>query len=257
VARYRSGIGSSGLVAAGSLTLLQTRPLGVRGVTNPVAADGAADPERLDSARQNAPNTVVTLDRVVSLQDFEAFARGFAGIGKAQAVPFWIGEAHLVHVSVAGLNGTVIKTTSSTYRDLVAAIAGAGDPVQAFRIDPHQSLLFNVTARIVVDSHYDQSAVLDAVNAAIVDAYSFTHRDFGQTVTAAEVVTTIQSTAGVVATDLVQLYRMDDATGPMQTAPNEFLSADRAHFAGDAIVPAQLLLVNRAGITTTATGSLA
>jgi hypothetical protein len=257
VARYRSGIGSSGLVSAGSLTLLQTRPLGVRGVTNPVAADGAADPERLDSARQNAPNTVLTLDRVVSLQDFEAFARGFAGIGKAQAVPFWIGETHLVHLTIAGLNATVIKTTSSTYRDLVSAIAGAADPVQPFRVDPHQALLFNVTGRIVVDSHHDSSTVLDAVSAAIVDGYSFGHREFGQMVTAAEVVTTIQSTAGVVATDLVQLYRMDDATGPQQTAPKEFLSADRAHLVGDIIVPGQLLLVNRAGITMTATGSLA
>jgi hypothetical protein len=257
VARYRSGIGSSGLVAAGSLTLLQTRPLGVRGVTNPVAADGAADPERLDGARQNAPNTVLTLDRVVSLQDFEAFARGFAGIGKAQAVPFWIGETHLVHVTVAGLNGSVIKPTSSTYKDLVSAILGAGDPVQAFQVDPHQALLFNVTARIVVGPQHDPTAVLDAVSAAIVDTYSFIHRDFGQTVTAAEVVTTIQSTPGVVATDVVQLYRMDDATGPQQTVPNEFLTADRAHLAGDAIVPGQLLLVNRAGITITATGSLA
>ena len=255
-ARYRSGIGSSGLVAAGSLTLLQTRPLGVRGVTNPVAADGAADPERLDGARQNAPNTVLTLDRVVSLQDFEAFARGFAGIAKAQAVPFWIGETHLVHVTVAGVNGSVIKTTSSTYKDLVSAIAGAGDPVQVFRVDPHQALLFNVTARVVVDPRYDSSTVLDAVRAAIVDAYSFAHREFGQTVTAAEVTTTIQSTAGVVATDLVQLYRMDDAAGTAQTAPNEFLSADRAHLVADTIVPGQLLLVNRVGISITATGSL-
>jgi predicted pyridoxine 5'-phosphate oxidase superfamily flavin-nucleotide-binding protein len=125
-----------------------------------------------------------------------------------------------------------------------------------FRVDPHQALLFNVTARVVVDPRYDPSTVLDAVSAAIVDVYSFTHREFGQTVTAAEVTTTIQSTAGVVATDLVQLYRMDDAAGTAQTAPNEFLLADRAHLVADTIVPGQLLLVNRVGISITATGSL-
>jgi hypothetical protein len=161
-----------------------------------------------------------------------------------------------VHVTVAGVNGSAIKTTSSTYKDLVSAIAGAGDPVQAFRVDPHQALLFNVTARVVVDPRYDASTVLDAVSAAIVDAYSFAHQEFGQTVTAAEVTTTIQSTAGVVATDLVQLYRMDDAAGSAQTEPDEFLSADRAHLVADTIVPGQLLLVNRVGISITATGSL-
>src|SRR5262249_49676399 len=45
VATYRSGVGAAGEVAADSLTLLQSRPLGLRSVTNPLAASGAQDPE--------------------------------------------------------------------------------------------------------------------------------------------------------------------------------------------------------------------
>ena len=52
-ATYRSGIGLAGLLGPGKLTLLQQRPLGVQGVTNPVAASGAADPENRDDARRN------------------------------------------------------------------------------------------------------------------------------------------------------------------------------------------------------------
>ena len=44
-ATYRSGIGLQGEVGAGTLTLLKKRPFGVRSVTNPLAADGAEDPE--------------------------------------------------------------------------------------------------------------------------------------------------------------------------------------------------------------------
>ena len=59
---------------AGKLTLLLSPPLGVKSVTNPFPATGAADPETLDRARDNAPLTVLTFDRIVSLQDFEDFA---------------------------------------------------------------------------------------------------------------------------------------------------------------------------------------
>src|SRR6185437_15982496 len=65
-ATYRTGIGLSGNVAAGSLSLLQSRPPGLRGVTNPLPASGAADPQNIADARSNAPLTVLTLDRIVS-----------------------------------------------------------------------------------------------------------------------------------------------------------------------------------------------
>src|SRR5207247_308265 len=68
-ARYRSGIGPDGEVDAGTLTMLRAMPLGLRGVTNPVPASGAEGPEKLADARRNAPLTLLTFERVVSLLD--------------------------------------------------------------------------------------------------------------------------------------------------------------------------------------------
>jgi predicted phage baseplate assembly protein len=248
-ATYRSGIGLQGLVAAHSLTLLQTRPPGVRDVTNPVAASGAADPENLDSARDNAPLEVLTLDRVVSLRDFEDFARGFAGIGKAQAVAFWLGETHLVHVTAAAADGAVVDPTSALHTSLVQAIGAVADPVQRFRVDPHQPLFFNVTATVLVDPDHQAEVVLDAVRAALSSAFSFERRGFGQPVTAAEVVTAVQQVAGVVAVDLDQLYRVDDPGGHQQQAPQQVVPAAPARPEGDLIRPAELLLISPVGIT--------
>ncbi len=104
-ATYRSGIGLEGQVAAESLTQLKDRPLGIIEVRNPLAASGAAPPESRDDAREKAPSQVRTLDRIVSLQDFEDFSRAFAGIGKAQAVPLWNGQSQLVHITVAAADG--------------------------------------------------------------------------------------------------------------------------------------------------------
>ena len=46
-AYYRSGMGLDGQVGEGALTLLKSRPLGVRSVTNPSPAKGAAAAESL------------------------------------------------------------------------------------------------------------------------------------------------------------------------------------------------------------------
>ncbi len=82
---YRRGIGAPGNVRAEQLSLLMTRPLGVKAVINPLRASGGADKESRDLARENAPLSVMALDRLVSIEDYADFTRGFAGIAKARA----------------------------------------------------------------------------------------------------------------------------------------------------------------------------
>ena len=62
-----------------------TRPLGLKSVSNPVAAQGGTDPEPADQARRTMPLGTRTLGRAVSLLDYEDFALAFTGIAKAQA----------------------------------------------------------------------------------------------------------------------------------------------------------------------------
>src|SRR5439155_17691459 len=101
-ATYRKGIGQQGLVQAGQLNLLMTRPLGVKSVTNPLAPTGADDPETIDDARRNASNIVLTLGRIVSGADYEAFARSYVGVAKAQATTIWNNQVRSVFVTIAG-----------------------------------------------------------------------------------------------------------------------------------------------------------
>lgn len=265
-ATYRSGIGLSGMVGADRLTLLQTRPLGIRGVTNPVPATGADEPESRDSARANAPLAVLTLDRVVSLRDFENFSRTFAGIGKARAVMLWKDGTRLVHITIAAVAPTatpdtegarsalatnVVERSSALYTNLVEAIRGASDPAQRFRIDSYQPLFFNVKAKVLVDAAYAPAAVLTAVETALKANFSFEQRDFGQPVTAAEVVTVIQGVPGVVATDLDHLDRYRDQElppDPEEQIAREVLEAAQVRLKDGGVELTQLLLVNPVGI---------
>src|ERR1019366_5714504 len=66
---YRVGSGLAGNVAAGFITTLVDRPLGVSGVTNPEAATGGEDPQSMADVRTNAPLSVLTLGRAVSITD--------------------------------------------------------------------------------------------------------------------------------------------------------------------------------------------
>lgn len=84
-ATYRKGIGLAGMASAGQLTIPMDRPQGLQSVTNPSPATGGADPTSPADAQASAPLPTLTLGRIVSLEDYQNFALGFAGIALAQA----------------------------------------------------------------------------------------------------------------------------------------------------------------------------
>jgi hypothetical protein len=247
-ATYRTGIGLVGNVSAGSLSLLQSRPPGLRGVTNPLPAGGGADPQALADGRVNAPLTVLTLDRIVSLDDYQNYAQAFPGIGKAQAVPVWSGQKRLIHITLAAAGGGPIDSTMPLYQNLVQGIARAHDPVQGYLVAGYQLQVFNVAASILIDQPtYQADVVMAQVAAALTSAFSFPSRAFAQPVTAAEIITLIQSIPGVIASNLTQLYLTSD--GPSQGEPPAYLPALPARWQGGTILPAQLLLLNPLGVS--------
>lgn len=249
---YRAGIGLAGQVAAETLTLLARRPPGVRSVTNPIAASGAADPERLDSARQNAPQRVRTLGRVVSLQDYEDFARSFAGVGKARAQALWRAGRQIVYLTVAAADGSTVGTDSVLHQNLTKALRLAQNPDQHVEVAGYTPLLFTVAAHLYTDARYRAEDVATAACAALLDTFSFARRRFGQDVSAAEVLATLQAVAGVVYVDLDALALGEATSG---TLPTAILRAELARWDAtqETILPAQLLLVNPAALHLTVT----
>ncbi|HYP26685.1 MAG TPA: putative baseplate assembly protein [Blastocatellia bacterium] len=243
VASYRTGTGPDGEVDAGSLTLLQSRPLGIRGVTNPLPASGAAAPQRLEDARENAPLTVLTLDRMVSLQDYEDFTRSFAGIGKAQAVALWTGETRLVHITIAASSGKVVDKSSNLYVNLLKTINAFRDPAQQVLVDSYRALSFDVSANVIIDPRHEAPSVRAEVEAALLRAFAFPRRAFGQAVSAAEVMTVIQTVGGVIACDIDALHLSGDPA-----ALNQILLAATAHEQSNEINPGELLLINPLGV---------
>jgi len=228
-------------VDPGQISILASRPLGVTEVTNPLPPQGAEDPEALEQARRGAPASVLTLERIVSLRDFEDFARTFPGLAKAHATWVWDGEERIVHLTVAGVDGAPVE--GSLRANLVAAMARARDPFQTVKLASYEALTFDLTARLHVHPDHRAEAVRAAAENRLRQVFTFDHRDFAQPVPRSAVLTTLQRLEGVEAVDLDALY----ISGRTPTLA-ERLEALPARFRSGRMVPAQLLTI-ASGVT--------
>lgn len=209
-ATYRTGIGQPGNVKAEQISVVTTKPLGVKEVVNPLPATGGADREGRDEARRNAPLAVMALDRLVSTQDYEDFARTFAGIGKASAVRLSDGRRQLVHLTIAGADDIPISTDSDLYRNLREALRKYGDPFQPFQVALRFLKVLFVSANVRVQPDYIWESVEPKIRAALLDRFSFNRRELGQDVVLSEVIGTIQSVAGVLYVDVDTLTAVEE-----------------------------------------------
>lgn len=206
---YRRGIGTAGILKAGQINLLLDRLAGLKDATNPVPSTDGKDPEVLEDARRNAPLTVLTLDRVVSLRDFEDFALAYAGIYKAVATWSWFRGTRGVFITVAGFEGGAVSL--ALRQELRGALVKWGDPFVPTDVANHVAATFRTGVRVKVDADRESAKVLKAVELAVRRDFSFGRRSFGQRVSLAEVAACAQSVPGVVAVQVARLYRTGDA----------------------------------------------
>ncbi len=206
LADYRKGLGRDGNLDAGKLTLLTTRPLGVKAVTNPVEASGGTDREALADARTNAPLTVLTLGRIVSLDDYADFARSFQGVAKAHATWVWGRTAREVFLTVAGSDGDDVPDDGPVHTKLLDAIGKNGDPNVPVTVRSYEPVPFRLTATIDHDDALLAEQVLADAEAALRDRFSFAARSFGQSVPLSEVLAVLHGVRGVVSVDVDSLY---------------------------------------------------
>lgn len=196
-AEYRNGIGSDGNVRAEQISLLKSKPLGVKGVINPLRASGGAEREHEDQARHNIPLAVKALDRLVSVKDYEDFSRVYAGIGKASATEISDGRRQIVHLTVAGANDIPIDKTSDLYKNLYNALHTFGDPCQPVELAIRERLMMVMQARVKIHPDYEWESVSEELRETLLEQFSFASRELGQDVYLSEIFCVMDGVAGV------------------------------------------------------------
>ena len=251
VATYRKGLGLAGRVRAGTLTTLLDRPTGLRNATNPVPAEGGADPETLARARQTAPGTVRTFGRAISLRDFEDATLVAGEVAKATAAWVWTGRRRVVHVTVAGQGGVIFS--AAKLASLMATLSAARDPNHPLFIGNYVRVAVLVAATIIVDNRAVAETVLADARTALLEAMSFERRSFADAVDLSDVYGVLQGVKGVKAVDIDRLdlkstdpdFRLRHGLDPLkgQLQPRLYMLPARPGGTPSTILPAEIAWV--------------
>jgi hypothetical protein len=243
-ARYRQGIGREGNVSTDQLTQLTTRPLGLKSVSNPAAAQGGTDPEPAEQARRTIPLGTRTLGRAVSLLDYEDFALAFTGIAKAQAQVLQLPIGPTIAITVAGQDGAALSPVNPVWNNLLLALKASGDPHVNVALLSHQASSFRLGLKVKRDPAYEPKPLLAAVEAALRTHYSFALGSLAQPMLQSDVIAVAHSVPGVVAVDLDLLY--GGTAPPAQTVRSRQtrLLASRMRVSGGVALPAELLTLH-------------
>jgi len=194
---FRSGTGLAGNLPAGSVFKPSRPHRLVDKVRQPLPATGGNDREGVASLRENAPATLLTLERAVSLDDFAWLAMAQSSVWQARAFsrPTGLGRNDKVELVVVPAGGGALGTLAATLTDFLLAHAV---PEVEVTVLPYESLTFALEVLLSVDSAaYNPDAVTAAVKSALLDAFSLRKRKLGQALFLSEVYQVVEGVTGV------------------------------------------------------------
>ncbi len=244
-ANYRKGLGSDGLLNAYRLNQLMSRPLGVKSAENQLPTSGAGDSEKLIDARKNAPLSVLTMDRVVTLQDYEDYSRSFAGIDKSLANWVWKDQKQWIHLTVAGTNGAMLCSDSTIKEDLLKSLRKYGNPRVPILINSYIPRFFKVDFSVEISPEFIPAKIKAEIDEKLHAEFSFENREFGQPVWKSEVITLIQEIDGVISVDVDALYFFENLP-----SPENVLRASLPQYKSDQFAGAELIMLDPQPVNT-------
>ncbi|MEV6077828.1 putative baseplate assembly protein [Streptomyces sp. NPDC052069] len=234
-ARYRFGTGRAANVRTDRITQAVTRPLGVTQVTNPQPATGGADADGPGLTRSTVPLAVSALDRLVSVADYEDFARSRAGIGRAAAREIFDGRRRLLHVTVAGVADIPVAEDSDVLTALRSSLARYGDSRLPVRVQVRELVLLLLAAKVQVARDHSWELVEPRLRQALLARFGPERRELGDPARLSDVLATAHSVPGVGHVDV------DVFDGvPASLTPEDLLALAERRAGPRATVPVRL-----------------
>ena len=163
-ATYRFGAGAA-KPPAGTITQIARPVKGLRAVVNPLPARGGADAESGAVLRIAAPRSALTLGRAVSLDDFEALARGFPGVVNAAAA--WAFDGRLQRATV---KIWIISDGGDPSSDLRASLRANADPQVPIVVTLATAVPLDLSVSLEISDTADPATVRPAARAALLDS---------------------------------------------------------------------------------------
>jgi len=220
-AYYRIGGGTIGNVSAGSIKYILTNFTAGLTVGNPNigetsgAGSGGADPEATDSIRVNAPKSVRSLNRAVSLADYAALAIQVPGVAKAvaDAGVFSSVTLFLAPYGDSGLQADGI-TSSVVFNNLSEVVfdyfTDKIPPGVSLTLQPPTYVDVRIKLDCVILSQYKSSQVVANITSAINQLFAFDNVSFNDSIYPADLYKVLGEIEGISRTTLIKMVRKDE-----------------------------------------------
>ena len=180
--RYRVGNGLAGNVAAGGLEKpVNPHPL-IKTIKQPLGAEGGGDMEDVTSLRENAPPTLLALERAVSLSDFAHLAASQSSVWQAKAYSQILhgGRTESVNVVIVPADGVQSVESLKTIRLLLQKHALPGVLVTVEDFSEYKKI-FSIAAKVRVKTdEFVPEEVVKAVASALTVHFTLKNRKLGE-----------------------------------------------------------------------------
>jgi hypothetical protein len=236
VAKYRTGTGAYGPLKAGAKPAAGGKLDGIDKVQMPGPAACGSSPEDGENAREAAPGKTLSLDRLVSLQDFESETLAISGVSRASAAWRLVGNIPTLVVTVLMETGRAAEHTAvadllNRYNGGEYGVSRGAGRFPVLTVEGHRQFVA-LSATFGYDPTYDVNALKAAITKALGadDAvsggadereglFALLRRRFGQREYATSVAGTIQQVEGVVWAQVTRLVPVGTADDPAAISP--------------------------------------
>ncbi len=218
VASYRIGSGAA-MPPAGKLTVIGKSYPGLRAILNPVAVIGGADADQPQQIVHDAPRSVLTFGRAVSVFDYRALAEEVPSVTRARAIWGWnnLQQRTSVIVFVGDTPGAVTAARQ--------ALAASGDPNRPVFVTAAKQIAVGLTLTLLVTPGMDTGLIGNAITTALTDTetglFGAWNMAIGETLFNSQIEAAVLSVTGVVAITQLRL------------TANGILQFGELHFPGD------------------------
>ena len=213
-ASYRYGQGAAGNVVIGAINTITPAIAGVSVLNSSSPAAGGADAESIDNMRYSIPRAAHTLDRAVTLSDFESLCLQVPGVAKATAYGTYY---TMVHVPIAPVGGGL---PGADLMDRVTGYLQARMMIGASCVVENPSYLAcETTINVHVMASFGRENTRVAVQNAVLSLFDFTAVSFGTRISIGDVFRDAMAQSGVDYIDLTVLRVKGDATAVEDIVP--------------------------------------
>lgn len=230
---FRVGGGTRGNVPPDTITVVNStitfNAVAVAlAVTNPEQASGGEDEMSIDTAKVEGPNSLLALNRAVSLRDYETLSQGFPGVAKARAEIISL-FAEGGSACCCGVRVTVSPTgggppSSQLKADLLAFLNARKMAGTCVSIADPVFRKVNLRGTVTVAPNFDVDSVASDTLARIGqffgDASDFVQ--FGTEIFLSDVFALVDTTPGVDHVDFTEITCQPEAVKELGLAGCEF-----------------------------------